>query len=177
MVRKMVKFFGYLAFFILALMYFTPKESIYYLAEDELKKLGVVVSGESIKDKGLTLQIKNASVSVQSIESAKIETFDITLLFLFNSVHVENITLSSMAANFLPVHIQDVSISYNIFDPLQINAKAVGEFGEAKAKVSLLDRKATLNLEASKKMQRSYRQTLNMLKRNKQGGYVYEQSF
>lgn len=177
MVRKISKFFAYFAFFVLALMYFTPKESIYYLGEDELKKFGVVISGESVKDKGLSLEIKDASLSVEAIESAKVETLDITLLFLFNSVHVQNITLSSMAANFIPVHIQDISISYNIFDPLHINAKAVGEFGEAKARVSLLDRKASLKLKASKKMQRSYSQTLNMLKRDKEGGYRYEQSF
>ena len=177
MVRKIAKFFGYLAFFILTLMYFTPKESIYYLAEDELKKFGVVISGESVKDKGLTLEVEDATLNVESIESAKVKTLDMTFLFLFNSVHVENITLSSMAANFLPVHIQDVSISYNIFDPLHVNAHAIGEFGEAKATLSLLDRKATLKLEASKKMKSSFGQTLNMLKRDQQGGYVYEQSF
>lgn len=173
---KVVKFFAYFGFFIISLIYFMPKKNIYYFIETELKKYDVVLSKEQLVDTGYSLNINHATLSMKSIDAAKANQIDIKLYALYNSINVDNIYLSSMAAAFIPLKIQNASVSYSIIDPLNINAKAYGEFGEVNVKVDLLERKLKLILNPSKLMLNKYKNTLKKLKKLKIGVYVYEKN-
>jgi len=177
MVKKIAIFFGYVSFFILALIYFTPKISLYYFAEQELKVFDVVVSSEALVDTGFSLKIQNPTVNIKSIESAKIQELDIKILGLYNSVNISNIGLSSTAKSFLPLNIEYINITHTIVDPLHINAEAIGEFGEAKVVVNLLDRNLSIVLLPSKLMKDKYANTLRNLKKSENGEFVYAKTF
>lgn len=158
-------------------MAFMPKESLYYLLEESLKKFDVVISKESLQSSMLSLRLNDMQVSVKGIESAVVEEADITLLLLYNKIEVQNITLSSVAESFVPAKIESLDVSYTIFNPLEITLNAVGDFGEVEASVMLLDRNITLGLAPSKLMLSKHKNSLRIFKKNENGEYIYAKSF
>jgi len=174
---KIAKLSGYIVFFILAFMYFTPKVALYYYGETRLKEQGVIISQESAIDNGLTLSIKDASLSFKAIESANIKDLNIAIFGIFNKISLKDIKLASTASDFLPTDIKSVDVSYALYDPLHVSANAEGDFGEAELDIDLLDRKLFLILKPSKVMSKDYRSTLRNLRKSKDGGYEYAKAF
>jgi len=177
MVKKMAKFFVYMSFFLFVLVAFSPKSSVYYFAEQELKKFGVVISDEKLDERLSSLNIQNLDISAKEIETALIQEADITLLLVYNSVNLTNIKLSSLVESYLPSKIDSLNITYTLFNPLYITADGVGEFGEVSAEVSIVDRNASVVLKPSKKMFTEYQKSLRMFKKSEDGEYVYAKTF
>ena len=177
MVKKLALFFAYLSFFMLALMYFTPKVSIYYFFETQLKPYDIIISSESVQDSGLTLSIEDGVVFVKSIDSAKIKSVDVTILGVYNALSITEIELSSVVGSFVPLKIAQVDAVYSVIDPLNITANAVGEFGEVEAVVNLLERTLHVKLIPSALMKKDYRHTLRNLKKSENGEFVYDKTF
>ena len=175
--KRSLKYLGYSLFFILALMYFTPKIAIYYLLEDKLNPHAIVISDEKLQDNGLYLSINDAVISVKGIESAKISEIKIKLFGLYNSLNLTDVKLSSAAASLTPVNINKPYISHSIFDPLNVTAYADGGFGEMNAKFNLIDFNLHLDLEASATMKKDFKSTLRNLKKLKIGVYSYDKTF
>jgi hypothetical protein len=176
MVKKLFKFFGYSLFFIVALMYFTPKVSVYYFLETKLTQFAVVVSSEEAIDKGFTLELNHADVYYKSIQSANIETTDIKLFVLYNALSFQNITISSAAKSFVPLHVQNANIKYTIFDPLHIKADIVGEFGNANVSFDIREKTLHLKLFPSPLMLKSYGNTLKNMRKNEKGEFTYDKT-
>lgn len=174
---KILKLFAYFVFFILALIYFSPKESIYYLAEQEVKKYKVVFSNEKITDSGFSLGLSNITASYNSIHSANIENINMKMFLIYNSISAKNIKLSDMTASFIPLHVKNVDISYTILNPLVIGLNATGEFGIAEGEVNILDRNISIVVTPSKMMETKHKDTLMNLRKNNNGGYNYDKSF
>ena len=174
---KILKLLGYTLFFILALIYFMPKQSIYYFAEKKLAENKIILSHESVVDSGFSLKLSNANISYNAIESATVKNIDIKMLIFYNSLSVENIELSSMASSFVPLHIRTLNVQYTFFNPLNIVAKVSGEFGEANAKLNILDKNITILLTPSELMLNKYKNTLQNLKKNQSGEYEYVKTF
>ncbi len=177
MVRKVGLFFLYLFFFVMALMYFAPKTSIYYFLEEQLKEYAVIVSFEELEDSGFTLNIKDASISMKSVDSANIRSTNIKIFGLYNAVDFKDIALSSAAKSFLPLNIERVNIRYTIFDPLNVHAQAKGEFGEVDAKLSIVEKSLKATVVPSAVMLKSYKKSLKNLTKNENGEYVYDKNF
>jgi len=177
MVKRILKFFAYIAFFILALIYFTPKVSLYYYAEQLLKPFDVIVSSEVLEDNGLSLNINDGVVAVKSIESATVKELNIKLLGFYNSVDVKDIELSSVAKSFIPLKIKSVEIRHSIFNPIVVDVDSIGEFGEANVKINLLERTLHLVLHPSSLMLKRYKSTLRNLKKSENGEYIYDKTF
>lgn len=177
MVKKILKFFAYLLFFIASLIYFIPKTSIYYFAEQQLKPLAIIVSSEDVRDSGFSLLIEDADISVKSIESAKISKVEIGVYLLYNSVSLNGIALSGMAENFVPINVESVEFTHSVFDPLSLHLSANGEFGEASGTFNILDNNLSINLKPSKLMKSKYKNTLRTLKKTENGEYEYVKSF
>ncbi|MDX1808593.1 MAG: hypothetical protein R3331_03525 [Sulfurospirillaceae bacterium] len=174
---KILKLFFYIAFFVLALIFFVPKSSIYHYAEAELQKYKIIVSNEEVVDDGLSLELSHAIVSFDSIDSAYIEKINMKFFVFYNSIDVKNIKLSKIASSLVPLNIKTLDIKYTIFNPLHVIAHASGEFGKADAKINILDRNFTMVLTPSQMMFKNYKSTLDNLSKNKDGGYRYDQSF
>ncbi len=177
MVKKLGKFFAYTLFFVFALILFTPKSSLYFLLEENMKQFEAIISKEKIEDSLFTLRMQNLELSLKGVESALIEKADITLLGLYNSVAFYNIELSSVVDAFMPPNIENATVSYTVLHPLQIRAVALGDFGKAHVTCNIIDRNVSIVLEPSKRMLSEYRNSLNEFKKDSQGGYVYAKTF
>jgi len=177
MVKRFLRFFAYLAFFVVALIFFAPKLGMYYFLENELKAYDVIISGETLKDEGLSLNIKDGQIFVKSIESASIKECDVTLLLFYNAINARDITLSQSAKSFIPLKVQELKLSYTVFNPLHIKVNAVGEFGSAQAQVNILDRTIHVDLQASEMMSKGYRNSLREFKKSEDGGLTYDKTF
>ena len=176
MVKKLLRFFAYTLFFVVALMAFVPKSSLYYLLEQNLKKYNVVISDEQLTESLLSLSIANANISTKGIDSAIIGKSDVTLLLFYNKFSFKDIKLSSIVETYLPSKIASLEIDYSLFHPLTVEVNAEGDFGEASGSLHLLDRNASLVLKPSKKMFGRYRKSLRSFKKNKNGEYTYAKS-
>jgi hypothetical protein len=161
----------------MALMYFTPKSNIYYFLEEQLKQQDIIVSCEEALDSGFSLKVKHGVVSVKSIESANVKELSVSVFGLYNTIEVDEISLSSTAKAFIPLNVNSVDVRYSIFNPLNIVGDAKGEFGEADMKFNVVDRNLTIVLHPSKLMLKSYRSTLRNLKKTENGEYVYAKTF
>lgn len=177
MVKKVSLFFGYSAFFLLAFMYFTPKQNLYYFLEKELKIYNVIISNEKVQDKGFTLTLENADLFVKSIKSANAKEVNVKIFALYNSLTLSDVTLSSVAASFVPLHINELRFTYSVLNPFNITAYGIGEFGEAEAALSILNRSLHIDVEPSDKMKKEYANSMRQLKKSEDGGYFYDKTF
>lgn len=173
---KFFKFFLFVFLFFASLIYFFPKINGYYLLENELQKYKVVLSDEDVKDRGFSLEIEHANLSFESIQSAHVEKVTVTTLGIYNSLHVEDIRLLDVASSFIPLKVQNIDVRYSIMDPFNILGEAKGEFGELTLKLHVKDQKVSIILNPSKLMLGQYKNTLNYMRKNSKGEYVYEQN-
>lgn len=176
MVKKLTLFLAYAAIFILALIAFMPKESVYFFAEQKLKEFDIVISDETSKDKLFSFEIDNAVLFAQNIEAAKIFKTDVTLLGVYNSIEAKQIALASIVETFLPSNIEELKIVYTLVNPLEVSLWAQGDFGELKGVLSLLDQKILVTLKPSKIMLSKYKTTLKEFKKQANGEYIYAQT-
>jgi len=178
MIKKFFKFILYLVFFFAMLLFFLPKENLYYKAEELLSPMKVVISNEKVDDKGFSFEVSGADVyAMDGIKVANVEKLELLTFLLFNKLSVENIELTSTASKFVPTHIDSVNVVYSVVDPLNVHAKAVGDFGEANATINLKERLMRAELTPSKLMKTRFKSTMRMLKKSKTGAYTYEQRF
>lgn len=173
MVKRVLKYFGYLLFFVVALIAFMPKESFYYLLEKELQKFEVVISGETPHENIFSLELHNLSISAKGIDVAEVESAEITLFGFYNSADFTNIEVSSLIESYAPSHIEQLHVGYTIFNPLVLNAFAQGDFGEARIAFRLLDRAVNAVVKPSEVMKKKYKKTMQMLKKDENGEYSY----
>jgi hypothetical protein len=163
-------------FFLFAVILFFPKSNLYYLGEKELKNYKVYISNESVNEKLFGLELKQASLSYEGIEVAKIKQADILFLLVYGSVDLKNIELSSLVESYIPKRIDSCHISYSVIEPLTPQAIVKGSFGEIDAHYNLKTRKVYLLLKPSKLMLQEYRNSLQYFKKLKNGEYSYEKS-
>lgn len=173
---KIGRFFAYSLFFILTLMYLMPKASMYYFFEEQIKPFSVLINDETVTESGLGLNIADAVVYIKSINSVHIESLEINLFALYNIIDIKNIQLSSAAAAFIPLNIQEVHIQHSILNPLEVTLDGKGDIGEFHADFNLLDRVVSLKLKPSETMLKEYQSTLKNLKKSDNGEYVYEKT-
>jgi len=171
--KKIGLFVLYSLLFIAALLFFTPKENLYYFAEEQLKPLGVIIGYEDVIDHGFTLEISHSKLYVQKIKSANIGTIEVSIFGVYNAVDIKNVVLDKTFEQFFPPLIEHIEIYQHGLSPLEVNAHAIGDFGEAQAHVNLSDRNGTVLLTPSKLMTKRYRNTLRQLKKTKEGTYTY----
>lgn len=170
------RFLAYALFFVLSLMYLMPKAGIYYFAEEQIAPYSVMINNEHVQERGIGLEITDATVFIKSIESAQIGSIEVDLFALFNSIDIRDITLSSVAAAVIPVHIQEVHIRYSVLNPLEVRLDGEAEAGVFHATFHLLERVLSMNLKPSDSMLKNYKSTLANLKRSENGEYIYEKS-
>jgi hypothetical protein len=166
----------YILLFIFSLLYFSPKENIYYFAENQLKPQGVIIAQETVIDTGFSFRVENATVLYRSINVADIKTATFKIFLLFNKLNIENITLSRSAKNFVPLKVDEVNIKHYIVDPIHIYIDATGQFGQLDATYNLLQNSISVTLKPSKLLSTKYKNTLNKFKKNESGELIYEQA-
>jgi hypothetical protein len=176
-VKRLRNFLLYTLLFVVALMILTPKVNLYYLFEEQIKPYGVVVDGEQLQDRGLCLQVSDATLYAQGIKSATTERISVKLFGLYNRIAIENTELASAFAKFFPAGVTRIEATHAFWDPTNVTVHAVGDFGTATAVVSLLERSVNATVTPSKLMTQRFASTLRKLKKDETGGYRYEARF
>lgn len=174
---KIVKIFGYIVFFVLSLIYFIPKLSVYYFVEKELKKQEIILSKEELLENIFSLELNHPEFSYKGIESAKAQSINMNFFLVYNVISAKNIEFSDIASSFIPLKVDNAQVQYTIFDPLNISLKASGEFGELDSNINVLDKNVTMKLIPSELMLESYKRTLKKLNKNENGEYTYAKTF
>lgn len=177
MVNKFLFFLIYSIVFILATIYFSPKESLYFTLEKTFKSNGIIISDETIKDNGFSLNMNNAKLYLKTIESADIKSMKLSSFVLYNSLNISDIKLSSLYKSYMPLHINNINLTYTIFNPLNINIQANGEFGESESSFNLSDLVLHVKLIPSQLMLRKYKQSLKDYTKNENGEFTYDKTF
>jgi hypothetical protein len=108
---KLLKIFLLMLLFSLTLLIFLPKQNLYYLAEQHLKKYDVILSNETLSSNISGLYIKDASLYVQGVNIALLNKISLT----FGGV---NISSKDIGLVFTSVDINNHSIILN-FKPTQ----------------------------------------------------------
>lgn len=174
---KLRSVIGYGLLTLVTILYFVPKTNLYYKLEHTLKPHGIIIHNEHVDDKWLWLEIMNAQLYVQKIKSLSVQKTRIILFGGYNRIDLEGISLVPTLGQFVPVKIDTATLSYTLFDPLNIKGSVFGDFGRAQVKLNFYERVFTADIEASKLMKSKFLQTLDNFILADKGVYHYEYRF
>jgi hypothetical protein len=176
-----VKRFGillaYVVGFITVLMILTPKVNLYYLIETQIKPFGIIIDGEHAEDRGFTLRLSDGTLYAKQIETARVDTLDAGFFGLYNYISVSKVRLADTFEKLFPTEITSIRVTYAVWNPLAVTLDAEGDFGTARATLTLTDRTLNAVVTPSKLMSSRYQNTLRRLKKDETGGYRYETRF
>lgn len=175
--KRVMRFLALAVIAAAALLFFAPKENLYYLAEKKMAAYGIVFSGEALHERATALRVERAELYVKEVQSASIEQADIICLGLYNRVDARGVRLAPAFEQLFPGSIETVTLTYTVFDPLHLIAAAAGDFGTAEARISLRDRMARVVMTPSQLVTTRYAHMLGNFSRDETGGYVYEYRF
>jgi hypothetical protein len=177
MVRKFFIYLSYFMFVLFALALFIPKSSIYFLLEQELVKKKLVISNETPIENIFSLELEDAELSFDGVDFANVKSVEFTFFGVYNSIHLQNIELSSLVQGFLPSGVADISLNYTLANPFVVSGSAKGDFGEAEVKLSLENMQVRAVVQPSELMQKKYTNSLYRLKKEVNGEYSYAKTF
>ena len=169
MVKK--SFFALLVLW-LAILFFMPKQELYYTLETQLAKNGIKINEKSIEAGMFSLTLHESSVYVKDIKLANVERVEFFTLLFYTHVEVTNLVLDESLKSVVPTKIEEVSLTHQTWNPLQINVKAQGSFGAMQGNIAFIDR--TLRFDFNET------QNIAMLKpklKEDEKGWYYETSF
>ncbi len=104
-----LKTISYIVLFCFTLLYFLPKQSLYFLAEYELNKYDVIISDEKFKSNIDGIELEDAIIYIKGVNIAKLDKVNISLFGIdvssksigeaYTSLDIDN---RSLVVNFEP---------------------------------------------------------------------------
>jgi len=168
---------GYGLLALITILYFIPKTNLYYQLEHKLQPHGIIIHNEHVDDKWFWLEITDAQLYVQKIDSLHVNKTRIMLLGLYNRIDLEGVLLASTLRQFVPGNINSAKLHYALYNPFNITGTILGDFGEAEVNVDLYERLFTADIQVSQLMRSRFSSTLKNFIRDKKGVYHYEYRF
>ncbi len=162
----------------IAFIAFMPKKDIYYTAVNKLKDYRVSLSTESLSDNIISLKGNNILIFYDGIESVEIESFVVSIYLFINRAKLHNISISSGLKSLLPPSIssesiEQVTLSYRVWDPKNVDIRASGEFGKIKGSFNIESSKVKLLLQEPSETLLNSSLIRDYFKKS-EGGYIYE---
>jgi len=158
--------------FWFALLFFMPKEDLYFTLEQSLQTEDIIIQ-ETKRETGLfTLKLKEAKVFYKGIEIASIDEIDFFTLLFYTTVEIKGLHFDDSLRTFVPGDIDNVLLVHSLVSPLSVSLTALGDFGLAEGKVDLRARKVRIDIVEAKAIQNIKAE----LKKDEKGLY-YETSF
>lgn len=174
---KLKSILGYGLLVLITILYFIPKTNLYYQLEHTLQPHGIVIHNEHVDDMWFWLEITDAQLYVQKIESLHVKSIKVLLFGGYNKINLEGITLASTLGQFVPKEIETASLHYALYNPFNISGTALGDLGKAEITIDLYDGVLEVKLEASDLMKSHFSATLQNFTKDKKGAYHYEYRF
>jgi len=157
---------------ILSLAIFAPKRELYYLIEEELMKNDIIINNEEIESGLFTLTLKHPEVYLKGIRVAEIGEVQLWTVFFYSTFSIETITVDASLKRFVPVEIEHLRASHQIFNFMNIAINGNGEFGSASGQVNLSEKKVHIDFDTE-----SDTSKLKSLLKKGEKGWYYESSF
>ncbi len=155
-----------------ALLFFMPKQELYYKLEKELAKQGVEVNEESIDEGVFSLTLHNASVYVKGIKVATVEKVSFFTLLFYTKAQIDNLVLDDSLKSMAPQHTDKAVLTHTLFSVLNVSIHAEGSFGLVDGDADLKERTLRLDFIEPKEID----SIKSQLKKDEKGWY-YETSF
>lgn len=170
------KFSIYFVFFIFCILYFLPKESLYFKFEEYLKTKEVIISDEKIKEIFFGIRLENGKLFFNKINRAKIESIDLQTYLFFTKIIINNIVLDKSLSIYTPLKIDEIIIKNSILKFNKIHIKGIGEFGILNGEIDYINRILKIVLEPSTEM-KTKMFILNQMQKGENEKYTYEYKF
>ncbi len=177
MVKRVLFFISALFLFCYTTLFFLPKKELYYYAEKQLQKEGIVLSDETLHSKLFGLQLQHATLYYHDIMIGKMKEIELLSYIFYSQITLKKITLSSTVTPYIPSHIESVFFTYTLFEPKVVHIMIEGDFGKARIELDVVSKTIFVKVKPSSLMKKRYSATLSMLQRKKDGEYYYEQHF
>jgi len=177
MVKNSVRFFLLGIVFLMIFMFFLPKANLFYFVQRELKESNLLIDFDTINENGYTLSMTNTTVYLKDIDVLKADIASLDTYLFYNTVVLEEVKLSSLAKEFLPLKINEIKVVYTLSNPTKLFFNGDGEIGKVQGNVDLLDKKVFLILFPSSLMKKRYLKTLRYFHKNKNGELYYEYKY
>jgi hypothetical protein len=126
--RLILKFLTILVIFIYSLLFFLPKENIYYFALQKLHNEKIDIKTKNIEDKYIGINLKNNIIKYEGIKVATIEGISFKTLFFKTDIKINDFKVQKSLKRFLPFDMKCIEISHNILNPLVIDIKLSKQF-------------------------------------------------
>ncbi|MRJ03238.1 MAG: hypothetical protein C6I05_07300 [Epsilonproteobacteria bacterium] len=168
--KRFFKWLGYLLLFILFIALFLPKRQLYYKAEEELYRYGVVISDEQIEEGPFSLGLSNGDLYMKGILVGNFEEVDLYPDLLFNGVLVRGFRRNRSISLIPDLTIERLLLFYTPFYPLKLLIRGEGSFGTVEGWIDLRERKGEIDLFGEPKGLKNFLR----LKKIEEGHYRYE---
>jgi len=166
------KFFILLLVLWFAILFFMPKQALYYKLEEALLKYDIKINEKNIEEGLFSLTLHDSKVYVKGIQLATVEKIDFFTLLFYTKVEVHTLLLDESLKNMAPTEIDEVEVTHALWNPLNISVDAQGSFGNVEGDASLMDRHIRLDFNETK--------NIEMLKgslKQDEKGWFYETAF
>ena len=126
-VKKGVLFLGVLW---ISIILFTPKQELYYLLEQRLQNMGIVLNEAQLEEKAFGLKLRNVKLYVEGIDTGEIKEINLWTLLLYTQVDFSGFSPSSAMLKITDIRLSKMQLSYALWDPRHIKIEAEGNFGK-----------------------------------------------
>ena len=121
----------FVVIFYFSLLLLAPKKELYYKAEQELYKSGIIIDGEDVKETPLGVELMHPTLIYNGIKVATAKEIKIISLLLYTKITINDIEDKAGLQNFFPLMPQSMLIIHKIWKPYKFDIKIVGKFGKA----------------------------------------------
>ncbi len=170
----MKKFIVLLLGFLVGLVLFMPKDQLYFTALNLLQKERVEIKSKEVRDRWFWLDIKDAKIFYDGIESLEAKSIDMKPWLFYNSVVIEDAKSSQELRGVMEIEANKVILTHSLLNYKEVHIEAKGSFGEAEGSADLIDRSVKILLKPSKSFKNS--QLSGYFKKSKEG-WIYESKF
>jgi len=157
---------------LFSLALFAPKRELYYLLEGYLLRQDIIIDDEEIRSGLLSLKLEHPVLYVKGIELARVKEISLHTLLFYTYAAASGIVPDRSLKRLLPGKIEDISLRYQLLDPLRIRVKLKGDFGTANGYIAIRERKVHLDFSDIQRL----KGLRSMLKKGEKGWY-YETTF
>ncbi|MGZ8545939.1 MAG: hypothetical protein ACXW33_01020 [Sulfuricurvum sp.] len=165
----------YLFYILIIVIVAIPKEKLYFTFEQILSKKNIFISGESLNNHFVYLDVQSGALMVDNLRIATVENIRLSPWILVNRLSISSVTFSPLYRPFFPGSINNISLTYSLWHPLSVQIHGEGDFGQCNGTFDLIDQKVRIVFDTTPQL-RHYPLLVTKLHSQKEG-LVYEKTF
>jgi hypothetical protein len=162
----------FLLLFFLSFLLLAPKRELYFQLEKEMAKSGIYISGESVKETTLGVELEHPRILYEGAQILSAKRIKIVTVLLYTRVVAEGMEAQKGIGMLIPVKAGNLLATYRIWEPGKIALELFGKFGRAVGYYDM--KKSLLHLDI---VEESDISTIKSLLKKGKNGWYYEERF